>query len=83
MHILKKERENKLGLPDIRGSGSIAQISDFVIAIEDSGDDKRELWILKNRYTGGKGFAGNLIYNPNTGRLLAGTKRLTENTGEF
>ena len=64
-HITKKEREGKLILADIRGSGSIAQLSDTVIALDSS-----SMHVLKNRTTGKLGFAGGLKYNEQTGRLL-------------
>ena len=64
-HIKKIEREGKLSLVDIRGSGSIGQISDTVLAL-----DKSSIHVLKNRTTGMTGFAGGIVYNDVTGRLL-------------
>lgn len=60
-------------LNQLRGSKSISQISDAVIAIarDQQGDDpnKAELVVLKNRHIGLLGSAGTLTYNPDTGRL--------------
>ena len=60
----------------LRGSASIAQLSDFVIGLERDGqnDDptKRNttnIRVLKNRFSGITGPAGHLLYNNNTGRL--------------
>ena len=65
-----------VGLNHLRGSQSIAQLSDCVIAIErnQQSDDAVEsntthLRILKSRYTGDVGMATHLIYNKETGRL--------------
>ena len=65
-----------VGLNHLRGSQSIAQLSDCVIAIErnQQSEDVVEsntthLRILKSRYTGDVGMATHLIYNKETGRL--------------
>ena len=65
-----------VGLNHLRGSQSIAQLSDCVIAIErnQQSEDTVEsntthLRILKSRYTGDVGMATHLIYNRETGRL--------------
>ena len=65
-----------VGLNHLRGSQSIAQLSDCVIAIErnQQSDDAVEsntpnLRILKSRNTGDIGMATHLIYNKETGRL--------------
>ena len=61
-------------LNSIRGSHSIAQLSDACIALQVDPDepdsDIRHLRILKNRFTGQTGDAGTLVYNRETGRLL-------------
>ena len=61
----------------LRGSASIAQLSDFVIGLERNGqaDDETErntthIRVLKNRFSGITGPAGHLLYQPETGRLL-------------
>ena len=60
----------------LRGSASIAQLSDFVIGLERNGqaEDETErntthIRVLKNRFSGITGPAGHLLYNPETGRL--------------
>ena len=60
----------------MRGSQSIAQLSDFVIALErnqqsDDGDESRttKVRVLKSRYTGDVGMATHLLYDSNSGRL--------------
>ena len=65
-----------VGLNHLRGSQSIAQLSDCVIALErnQQSDDEVEsntthLRILKSRYTGDVGMATHLLYNRETGRL--------------
>jgi twinkle protein len=60
----------------LRGSASIAQLSDFVIGLERNGqaDDPTErnttyMRVLKNRFSGITGPAGALLYSGQTGRL--------------
>jgi len=60
----------------LRGSASIAQLSDFVIGLERNGqaDDPVErntthIRVLKNRFSGITGPAGHLLYDNDTGRL--------------
>lgn len=61
-------------LGQLRGSHSIAQLSDICIALQVDPDDPdgdiRNLQILKNRWTGQTGPAGTLQYSRDTGRLL-------------
>lgn len=71
------EEGGKVSLQDIRGSGAPAQLSDFVIALErnQQADDEIErdttsLRVLKNRLSGETGFAGALVYNHETSRLV-------------
>ena len=73
-----KGHENgiQVNLSHLRGSNSIAQLSDCVIALErnQQADDEREarttrLRILKSRYTGDVGMACALLYDKDTGRL--------------
>mgnify|MGYP003324275848 FL=1 len=66
----------EVNLSHLRGSNSIAQISDCVVALErnQQSDDPIEsntthLRILKSRYTGDVGMATHLIYDNDTGRL--------------
>ena len=60
----------------LRGSASIAQLSDFVIGLERNGqaEDETErctthMRVLKNRFSGITGPAGSLLYDTTTGRL--------------
>ena len=73
-----KGHENgiEVNLSHLRGSQSIAQLSDCVIALErnQQSDDYQEsqttrVRILKSRYTGDVGLATNLLYDNETGRL--------------
>ena len=64
------------GLNHLRGSQSIAQLSDCVISLErnQQSDDEIEasttkVKVLKSRYTGDVGVATNLLYDGATGRL--------------
>jgi len=65
-----------VSLSHLRGSQSIAQLSDCVIALErdQQADDPQEahtthVRVLKSRYTGDVGMATHLIYDKETGRL--------------
>ena len=73
-----KGHENgiQVNLSHLRGSQSIAQLSDACIALErnqqsDDYDEARTtvLRVLKSRYTGDVGYATKLIYDKETGRL--------------
>jgi len=64
------------GLSHLRGSQSIAQLSDAVISLErnQQSDDSIEasttkVRVLKSRYTGDVGVACSLLYDSDTGRL--------------
>ena len=61
-------------LNQLRGSHSIAQLSDACIGLqvdpEDPDSDIRHLTVLKNRFSGQTGAAGTLMYDRTTGRLL-------------
>ena len=62
----------KVSMSQLRGSQSIAQLSDMVIALErdiSSGANHALLKVLKNRHSGKTGPAGNLQYIEETGRL--------------
>lgn len=65
-----------VNLSHLRGSQSIAQLSDCVIALErnQQSDDPEEanttvMRVLKSRYTGDVGFATKLLYDKESGRL--------------
>jgi twinkle protein len=64
------------GLSHLRGSQSIAQLSDCVISLErnQQAEDPVEaattkVRVLKSRYTGDTGLATHLFYNNSNGRL--------------
>jgi twinkle protein len=64
-------------LAQLRGSGAIAQLSDIVIGLERNGQatdmierNTTHVRVLKNRFSGYTGGAGNILYNGNTGRML-------------
>lgn len=68
------EEGGKTSLALLRGSGSIGQLSDIVIGQErDQQDEERSnittLRILKDRFAGSTGVAGELTYDKTTGRL--------------
>jgi twinkle protein len=60
-------------LSQLRGSHAIAQLSDIVVGLErnQQSDDANvtTIRVLKNRFSGDTGLAGNLYYNRETGRL--------------
>lgn len=62
-----------VSLGQLRGSHSIAQISDAVIGLQKPADDPTgdttEVVVLKNRGTGERGSAGLLLYKRDKGRL--------------
>jgi len=73
-----KGHENGIAvsLSHLRGSNSIAQLSDCVISLErdQQAEDELEsrttrLRVLKSRYTGDVGMATSLVYDKETGRL--------------
>ena len=74
------EEGAKTSLSQLRGSHSIAQLSDMVIGLErnQQGEDPNvtTLRVLKNRFSGETGEAGYLRYDRDTGRL-------SETTGDF
>ncbi len=66
-----------VSLSHLRGSQSIAQLSDCVIALErdQQAEDPEEantthIRVLKSRYTGDVGMATHLLYDRDTGRLV-------------
>lgn len=83
-----KGHENgiEVSLSHLRGSNSIGQLSDCVIALErnQQSDDPEEarttrLRVLKSRYTGDVGLAARVVYDGETGRL----SELTNDDIEF
>ena len=70
-----------VSLSHLRGSQSLSQLSDSVIALERNQQDRStnknrvRIRILKNRFTGETGIAGYLFYNKETDRLeIAGSQ---------
>jgi twinkle protein len=70
------EEGKEVSLAHLRGSQSIAQLSDTVIALErdQQSDDPNianttTIRVLKNRYAGETGIACHLFFNKETGRL--------------
>ena len=73
----------KVSLGQLRGSHSIAQLSDLVVALQRNiaaGDNAAELVVLKNRFNGQTGPAGQLQYVKETGRLQTGSADLFDST---
>lgn len=68
------EQGAKTSLSQLRGSHSIAQLSDMVIGLERDQQGKHPnittLRVLKNRFSGETGIAGYLSYDRETGRLF-------------
>ena len=69
------ENGHEVTLGHLRGSGGIAQLSDGVVALErdqqaEKDSNKGTIRILKNRYTGEVGKAGQVVYHKEFGRLL-------------
>tara|TARA_R100000149_G_C5766078_1_gene68716 strand:- start:227 stop:547 length:321 start_codon:yes stop_codon:yes gene_type:complete len=71
-----QEQGIQISLSMLRGSHSIAQISDAVIAMErdqQASDpvvaNTTTIRVLKNRYAGDTGIASYLLYDPDTGRM--------------
>lgn len=67
------EQGARTSLSQLRGSHSIAQLSDMVIGLERDQQGKNPnvttVRVLKNRFSGETGEAGYLLYNRDTGRL--------------
>jgi len=68
------EDGGRVRISELRGSSSIAMLSDFCIGLQKLDDDPhadiREIVLLKNRFTGETGMADTLQYNRATNRLL-------------
>lgn len=77
VHLKRAEKKSfnegaTISLTDLRGSASLEQLSDGVIAVErdqqGSNPYVAKIRILKWRETGDTGLCDNIIYNPSTGR---------------
>jgi twinkle protein len=70
------EEGTATSLSQLRGSGSIAQLSDMVLGLERNGQaedhtvrNTTKVRVLKNRFSGITGSAGQLLYDHETGRM--------------
>lgn len=67
------EQGARTSLSQLRGSHSIAQLSDMVIGLERNQQGENPnittVRVLKNRFSGETGEAGHLVYDKDTGRL--------------
>jgi len=84
------ENGKEITLSHLRGSASIAHLSDCVIALERNQQSTDPILanttvvrILKNRYTGDTGVATNLLYDNKTGRMKEKDPLLDETINEF
>ncbi len=85
------ENGREVTLSHLRGSASIAHLSDGVIALErnqqaedDVASNTTTIRILKNRYTGDTGIATHLFYDKETGRMkeIDNPYEINDNDGE-
>ncbi len=80
------EQGAKTSLSQLRGSHSIAQLSDMVIGLERDQQGKNPnvttLRVLKNRFSGETGEAGYLLYDRDTGRLSETTNDFHDETSQ-
>lgn len=63
----------RVSMSQLRGSQSIAHLSDIVVGLErdiSKGDNRSKLVTLKNRFNGQTGPSGDLAYDKETGRLM-------------
>jgi len=90
---LRRGRDDKghedgaqISMSQLRGSHSISQLSDVVIGLEravSTGADCARLRVLKNRFNGSTGDAGELIYDKRTGRMQAAEVLPSIDTTDF
>lgn len=80
-HLRKKdgtpyEEGGRVSLVDFRGSGAIAQVTNTAIAAErnqqatDIDRNRTVLRVLKNRFGGETAIAGEVLFQPDTGRMV-------------
>ena len=82
------EEGGQVSLAHLRGSGSIASLSDMCIGLERDQQDEElknvtTLRVLKNRYTGSTGVGCHVEYNPQTGRLLERSEPIGADTDDL
>lgn len=75
------EEGGQVGLHSLRGSHSVGQLSNFVIALErnlqgntDDEQNRTTIRVLKNRFNGRTGVAGFLVWDEDSGRLYEGAE---------
>lgn len=78
----------QVSLGHLRGSHSIVQLSDLVIAIQrsvSSGENQSQLVVLKNRFNGKTGNAGEITYTDITGRMTDSNSKssITSSNGDY
>lgn len=80
------EEGRPVSITDLRGSGSLRQLSDTIIALErnQQGDYPNlvQLRLLKCRFTGDTGIAGHMAYNKETGWLEPAESPCEEGEGD-
>ena len=80
------EDGQKVSIGMLRGSASISQLSDTVLALErdqQNPDDVSTLRVLKNRYSGETGIAASLQYDKNTCKFNETTNTIFSPTTDF
>jgi twinkle protein len=80
------EDGQQVSLGQLRGSHSIVQLSDMVIALErnlSAGDNMANIRVLKNRFNGQTGQAGSIAFNGSTGRMTEDLSTAFKTTNAF
>ena len=80
------EDGQQVSLGQLRGSHSIVQLSDLVVALErnlSAGDDYSNIRVLKNRFNGQTGPAGTISFNTETGRMVEDLTAAFNSTNTF
>ena len=80
------EDGHQINVNSLRGSGSIAQLSDICLGLERNQQDSSsecKLRVIKNRFTGWLGIAGSVKYYEKTGRMLELSDTSSVTTNDF
>ena len=82
------EEGGTTSMSQLRGSASIGQLSDMCIGLERNQQDEEnknltQIRVLKNRFTGDTGLAGQVMFNSYTGRMTQTTREITSETPHF
>ena len=75
-----------ISLSHLRGSHSVAQLSDIVVSLQrnvSAGENMAKLKTLKNRFNGTTGESGQLSYNAQTGRMVSVKGQASDQEYEF